>query len=226
MLDAVIFDFNGVLVDDEDLHLQGFNAALRPYGLEVSPEAYLSNYLGFDDRGAFSAIFRDARRELDSKTLDALIEAKAVVYERLAETELSVFDGAVTLLQALSTVAPIAIVSGALRREINLALRHMGCESLVSVIIAAEDVTACKPDPEGYVLGLRALRSRHGELSSARVVVIEDSPAGVTAAVRAELIAVGVAHTYPSAKLTAAGARCVHDRLAGLTVGALASLTL
>ncbi|HYO93121.1 MAG TPA: hypothetical protein VER33_01365, partial [Polyangiaceae bacterium] len=62
MFPATLFDYNGVLVDDEALHLEAFRDALAPLGIELTSEAYVERYLGFDDRGAFEAILKDAGR--------------------------------------------------------------------------------------------------------------------------------------------------------------------
>lgn len=226
MLDAVIFDFNGVLVDDEALHLRGFNAALAPHGLTVSTEDYEARYLGFDDRGAFDAMLRDAGRNVTEATLRALIDDKAVAYERMAAAELRVFPRAAEVLRAVAEAVPVAIVSGALRREIEFALKLMGCEAHVCEVVAAEDVSACKPDPEGYRAGLAALRERWPSIDPAGVVAVEDSPAGIEAAVGAGLSVVGVAHTYGAEVLLGAGAARVFDVVGAVDLDALASLTL
>jgi beta-phosphoglucomutase len=221
MLQAALFDFNGVLVDDEQLHLDGFNAALGPAGVEVSRALYDARYLGFDDRGAFVAMLRDRGLPHDDGQIAALIAAKSVVYAALAARSLTVFEGAAALLRAVAARVPLAIVSGALRPEIDAALRIMGCEGLARVIVAAEDVAACKPDPAGYLLGLDLLTATAGALDPARCVAVEDSVAGVEAAVAAGLCAVGVAHTYAPQALRAAGARAVAGHVRELTVEAL-----
>lgn len=221
MLQAVLFDFNGVLVDDERLHLAGFNAALGPHGVSVPLDLYNERYLGFDDRGAFAAMLRDHGREPSPDLVAALIAAKSVVYNDLAARSLDVFEGAPGLLRAAAAEVPVAIVSGALRGEIAAALRVMGCEGLPKVVVAAEDVAACKPDPEGYLLGLHLLRGDGPGLDPSRCVAVEDSVAGVESARAAGLRVVAVAHTYGEAELRRAGADAVAGHVRELTVGAL-----
>jgi HAD superfamily hydrolase (TIGR01509 family) len=222
MLQATLFDFNGVLVDDERLHLDGFNAALRPLDVTISPEDYNDRYLGFDDRGAFVAMLRDRGLAHDDARVAALIAAKSVVYAELAARSLTVFEGAAALLKSAAGHGPVAIVSGALRGEIDVALRLMAAEGAPRVIVAAEDVAACKPDPEGYLLGLDRLSATAGELDPGRCVAIEDSVAGVQSARAAGLCVVAVAHTYDAGALRAAGAHAVFPHVRELTVDALA----
>ena len=183
MLQAAFFDFNGVLVDDERLHLDGFNAALSPLGVSVSLDLYNERYLGFDDRGAFAAMLRDHGLAAGAERVADLIAAKSVVYNELAARSLDVFEGAPALLRSVAAAVPVAIVSGALRGEIESALRVMGAEGVVRLIVAAEDVAACKPDPEGYLLGLARLSAAVGALDPSRCVAIEDSVAGVESSV-------------------------------------------
>lgn len=221
MLQAALFDFNGVLVDDEQLHLDGFNAALGPAGVVVSLEQYNERYLGFDDRGAFVAMLRDRGLDHGDERVAELIRAKGVVYAALAARSLTVFDGAAALLRAAGERVPVAIVSGALRAEIDVALRLMGAEGVPRVVVAAEDVRACKPDPEGYLQGLARLSGLVGGLDPSRCVAIEDSVAGVESARAAGLRVVAVAHTYPPATLVAAGAGAVFARVRDVTVDAL-----
>jgi HAD superfamily hydrolase (TIGR01509 family) len=211
---ATLFDFNGVLIDDEAVHLAAFREVLAPLGIQVEDATYEERYLGFDDAGAFRAILEDAGRAPTDEDVARLIEAKKPVYMRRIATDLVVFEGAREIVERRAQVGPVGIVSGALRHEIEHALGHMGVRSHVRFIVAAEDTTECKPHPQGYLLGLSAL-GREGRPSG--VAVIEDSLAGVAAAKHAELRCVAVAHSYPAERLRAAGADAVAAKLADLT---------
>lgn len=223
-LAGVLFDFNGVLVDDEHLHFEGFNAVLAPHGITLSPRDYDEIYLGFDDRGVFETALRAHGRDADRDLVRALIDEKAKVYAARAATELRVFEGAGALLRACAAKAPVLIVSGALRAEIEGALAVIGAGDSVRDIIAAEDVSACKPDPEGYLLALSRLRAWSGEVDAGRCVVLEDSTAGVQAARAAGLRVLAVAHSYPADVLARAGADRVVGALGELRVGDVEAL--
>jgi beta-phosphoglucomutase len=217
MVLAVIFDFNGVLVDDEPVHFALFREILAEEGIELTERQYHEEYLGYDDRGCFEVALARAGRPIDRKGIEALIARKAQRYAAQAETGLRIFPGAAESLAALAQRWPVAICSGALRAEIELALRRMDARDWVTAIIAAEDTTRCKPDPEGYLLALRALRARTGaDLDPADCLVVEDSLAGLASARAAGMRAVGVAHTYPAAELRQAGAEWVIDDLTAL----------
>ena len=214
---ATIFDFNGVLVDDESVHFAAFRDVLTPLGVALDAVAYDERYLGFDDAGAFRAILTDAGRAPTDDDVARLVEAKKPVYMARIGEGLVVFEGATEMVRRRAGLGVVGIVSGALRHEIEHALGIMGVRDQVSFIVSAEDATRCKPDPQGYFHGLRALGQQHRVGSGDGVVVIEDSIAGIQAAKAAGLRCAAVAHSYAAARLRAAGADLVVEKLAELT---------
>lgn len=218
---AVLFDFNGVLVDDEHLHQAGFNEVLAPLGVTMTDETYRERYLGFDDRGAFVAVLQDAGRMPDDALVRDLIVRKAAVYKLRAATELAVYPCAAEAVRRLAEACAVGVVSGALRDEIETALGMMRVRDAIRFIVAAEDVTACKPDPEGYLAGLAQLRSADPTIAARRVVAIEDSIAGVESARAAGLAVVAVTHTYPRDALARAGAHRVVDTIGDVSIEVL-----
>jgi HAD superfamily hydrolase (TIGR01509 family) len=224
MIQAVIFDFNGVLVDDETVHFELFREVLGQEGVEVSERDYHERYLGYDDRGCFAAALGDAGQRFDDYRLDELIRRKALRYVELAEKGLRYFPGAAETLSSLAQFWPLAICSGALRSEIEYALDRIGCRGRITAIIAAEDAHKCKPDPAGYLQTLEALRShprpgtfRSADLSGSECLVIEDSQAGIISAKGAGMWAIGITHTYTASQLRQAGADAVIHGLDTLT---------
>ena len=155
---AVIFDFNGVLIDDESVHCALFQEVLAQEGVTITERDYHDRYMGYDDRGCFEAALRDAGQLTTKPRLDDLIARKARRYVQVAEQGLRFFPAAAETLRTIAARWPVAICSGALRSEIEYALRRMGCLDQVRAIISAEDTDKCKPDPEGYRLALAALR--------------------------------------------------------------------
>lgn len=209
---ATIFDFNGVLVDDEELHREGFNHALSTHDIEIDREAYEERYLGFDDRGAFEAILADFNRSSSKKVVDELIAVKARFYEARARSgALKIFEKAPEALALAASQGPVGIVSGALQNEIYLALEVMAATKHVEFVCAAEDVEKCKPDPAGYLLAIDWLYYQHKDVSLTDVIVIEDSLAGIASAKSAKLPVWAVAHSYDRAVLE----RTHPDRLFG-----------
>jgi beta-phosphoglucomutase-like phosphatase (HAD superfamily) len=214
---VTLFDFNGVLVDDEPVHLEAFRDVLAPRGITITDAAYLERYFGFDDAGAFRAMLTDAGATPTDDEVRALVEAKKPRYMARIEGALRVFPGAPELVRRRAALGPVAIVSGALDHEIRYCLDVMGVADEIAFIVAAERCTACKPDPQGYLLAREELAERGVAADViARAVVVEDSIAGIRAAKGAGLRCVAVAHSYARAELTAAGADAVAEDVASL----------
>lgn len=223
MFPATLFDFNGVLVDDEHVHLEAFRDAVKPLGIEISEKQYWDELLGFDDAGAFEHLLKQAGLDASRASVVRLIEQKRPLYMERARKSLKTFEGAAELIRARQAVGPVAIVSGALTQEIEFGLATLGVASLVEKIISAEDTTVSKPDPEGYLLGMKWLTEIGCELPE-RALVIEDSLDGILAAKRAGLPVIAVAHSYPRQALESSSADLVLDRLADIDEEKIASL--
>jgi beta-phosphoglucomutase-like phosphatase (HAD superfamily) len=226
VLRALVFDFNGVLVNDEPLHLQLFQRVLKEEGISLTSADYYDRYLGFDDRGCFSAALGDAGQEASSTRIARLVARKAAYYQEAVRRDgFPFFPGAVELVLEAGASLPLVLVSGALREEVEGALRQAGIERAFRRLITAEDVERGKPDPEGYALAIAALNSEPPLptrlIHPHECAAIEDSPAGIEAAAAAGLRTLGVAQTYTADALDAADA--VVPRLAGLSLDDLLS---
>ena len=217
LIRAVIFDFNGVLIDDESLHFKMFREVLEQEGVLITEQDYHERYLGLDDRGCFEAALGDGGQNSDRARLDELIARKAVRYAEEAAEGLKVFPGAPECLAILSERFTLAINSGALRPEIEFALKLMGRRDCVRAIVSAEEAERCKPDPQGYTLALEKLRACSGlglfDLAPKECLVIEDSLAGIESAKGAGMWAIGISNTYDADDLRSAGADDVIDHL-------------
>jgi beta-phosphoglucomutase len=204
-LRAVIFDFNGVIIDDEPIHLELFRAVLGEEGMALSDDDYREKYLGYDDRGCFVAAMADAGRERESKDagyIHDLIERKAALYREAINERFLLFPGVVDLVRRLSIKFPMAIASGALRAEIEVVLERGGIRNCFQAIIAAEDVTVCKPDPEAYIKALAALNAgATTKIQPGECLVIEDSIAGVESAKSAGMLCLAVTNSYSAEEL-------------------------
>jgi beta-phosphoglucomutase len=208
MLKAVIFDFNGIIVDDEPIHFRLFQKVLAEEGILLTENAYYERYLGFDDRGAFSAGLRENNRPLDDTKLRQLIERKAAYYQDAIREQVAIFPGVKDLIASLVPALPLAVASGALRQEIEVILRTAGLLDYFDGIVSAEDVTRGKPEPEIFLKALAALnrREKTSPIVPADCVVIEDSKEGIRGARRAGMKCLAVTNSHPAEQLTEANA--------------------
>jgi beta-phosphoglucomutase len=223
MTEAILFDFNGVLVDDESQHCEALRTVLSDVGISLSHAQYYADYLGLDDRTGFVQAFQRANRTLTTELLDRLIEGKSRIYQQLIEGSLTLVSGAAEFVRDAATRYRLGIVSGALRREIDLVLSRTPIANLFQVIVAAGDVPRCKPDPAAYIAAHTALNRRH-RLAARACVVIEDSIPGLAAARAAGMPCVMLTTSHPAAGLRERGAALVWDSLAGHTAAELSNL--
>lgn len=206
MLSAVIFDFDGIIVDTEPLHYRAFQTILEPLGLGYSWDAYVSRYMGFDDRDAFAEAFHAAGKALDPAGLDELIHRKAQVFQQVIAGGVTPYPGVTELIHGLSGSLPLALCSGALLSDITPILSQFSLENAFSIIVTADDVAASKPDPASYALAVTRLQSRFPDrgIVPAHCVAIEDTPAGIASAQGAGIPVLAVTNSYPAPDLHAA----------------------
>ena len=201
MLKALIFDFNGIIVDDEPIHFKLFQQVLAEEGIELTEEAYYARYLGFDDRGAFTAGLRENQRQPDDRKIKELIERKARYYQRAIRDHVAIFPGVRRLIASVAQTYPLAVASGALRHEIETILQTAGMLDYFSAIVSAEDVKQGKPEPEIFLQALAALNGigrNDRAIESGECVVIEDSKEGIRGARRAGMKCLAVSNSHPA----------------------------
>jgi len=225
MLSAVIFDFNGIIVDDEPIHFELFRKVLGEEGIILTEADYYARYLGYDDRGAFLAGFQDNNRSLADGKLAELIERKAVYYQEAIRDHVAIFPGVKSLVAALAPTLPLAVASGALRHEIQTILTTAGLIDRFKAIVSAEDVARGKPEPDIFLKALASLNAQSNgneTIQAADCVVIEDSKEGVRGARRAGMRVLAVTNSHPAESL--AEAHAIVASLQGVTIASLRAL--
>jgi beta-phosphoglucomutase len=203
---AVIFDFDGIIVDTEPLHYRAFQEILAPLGLGYSWAEYLRLYIGFDDRDAFRETFRSAGRRLSDQQLQTLVREKGAAFQGIIAGGVEPYPGVKDLVREIAGKLPLALCSGALPSDIEPILEQLGIADLFDVIVTAADVKASKPDPESYALAVAGLKRAYPDLEiiAGRCLAIEDTPAGIASARGAGLKVLAVANSYPEENLAVA----------------------
>jgi len=210
-LQAIILDFDGVIADSEPLHFEAFRRTLAEEGIELDRATYYDRYLGFDDRGLFQALVRDRGLDAGTDWAPAMVARKGEKLQELLDAGTVLFPGAAEFITAAAERVPLAIASGALRREIEQIVGAVGLQRHFTTIVGAEDTPESKPSPEPYRLAFERLRRDTGrDLDPARTVAVEDSHWGLESARGAGLRVVGVTTSYaagelPGAELVAPG---------------------
>jgi len=225
MIQAILFDFNGVIIDDEPLQLSAYQDVLREQGIELSDSDYYSA-LGMDDKTFVRAQFERAGQTLTDDILKIVLDAKGVRHRKLIEDELPLFPGVVTFLKATAREFSLGLVSMASPAEIRYVLERARLLSFFSVLVTANDVNVCKPAPDCYLTALKRLNEKRvGEggqpLGAEECLVIEDSPPGIESGRQAGMRSLGITNTVSAAQLRTAGAEVVSPSLADWTVDAV-----
>ncbi len=205
MLRAIIFDFDGIIVDSEPLFLKLIQEMAAQEGWTVSEEEYYRDYLALDDRGFIEHLYSTHGRPLDVKRRDELAAWKAQRYQEIIRDGLPPLAGVVEFITRVAEHYPLAIASGSLRVEIHHLLSKLGLREKFRVLAAADECQNCKPDPEVYFVALSGLRAlpefRQQPLQAEDCLAIEDAPLGVVAAHAAGLKCLALAHSRPVAEL-------------------------
>ena len=203
---AVLFDFDGVLVNSEPLHFFALNEVLKSEHVDLSEDEYYRDLIGFDDRGAIRHLFQKRNLTLEPKTLLSIMARKSrVMMDLIHRRQFHALPGVEEFVRTLWRRCPLAICSGGLREEIEAMLEGIALRDCFGVIVAAEDVEVGKPDPSGYLLAARQLSDKlklPRPLKPEDCLVVEDAPTVIRSVKSVGFPTLAVATSYPEAKLT------------------------
>jgi HAD superfamily hydrolase (TIGR01509 family) len=224
MIQAIFFDFNGVIIDDERLQMSAYQQVLKPHGVELTESQYFAA-LGMDDR-TFVRTALERAGKYSVETAKAVHEEKTLAHRKLIEAELPLFPGVVTFLKSAARRLSLGMVSMADQNEISYVLDRAKLRKLFSIIVTADDVNVCKPDPACYNRGLEKLNEVRHEarllpLLPRECLIVEDSPPGIQSGKAAGMRTLGVTNTVSASELRAAGAEVVTASLADWNVDAV-----
>ena len=215
-LKAVLFDFNGVIINDELLHEQLIEQVLLEENLLLKPGEYHEFCLGKSDRACLKDILIQRGRCVNEGYLEQLIKSKTLAYQKQLENieELPIYSDTVDFIAQVSRAElKMAVVTGAIRTEVELVLNKANLTNYFQVIVGGDNVKESKPKPDAYLLAVDILNQKcQGiNLKPSECLVIEDTFPGIEAAKLAGMSVVGVAHTYPFHILQRLTNWCVDD---------------
>ena len=226
MIEAVIFDVDGVLVDSYAAHFESWKRLGRETGVTLTEEQFAESF-GRRSREVIRQHWGSKRvsdtsisisaggngnkgmRHLTDAEVERLDRRKERLFREILEKDFPGMDGARELIEALATYAMwIAVGSSAPKENVQLVLDRLGVRDHVHVVVTGEDVQRGKPDPQVFLLAGERLGVRPD-----RCVVIEDAVPGIEAARSAGMKAVALVSTgRDAATLQAAGPdRLVHS---------------
>ncbi|SPP64821.1 HAD family hydrolase [Nitrospira lenta] len=203
MIRAILFDFNGVLADDETVHVECFCQALHEFGLALSTTEYYGTYLGMDERSCTALLIAAREGQSDAELVRQIQDRKAELFRcHPAAQKPALFPGVIEFVQAARPLCRLAVASGGRREQIDRALHGTAIERAFERIVSADDCPVGKPDPAIYLLTLTRLNDGvRPLLRPDECLVIEDSKAGIRAARAAGMSVLGLATTYQADEL-------------------------
>ncbi len=202
-LKAVLFDFKGVVINDESIHQELIEEVILAENLRPpDKEEYQKICLGKSDRACFQDLLARRGRVVSADYLQNLIESKTRAYQKkLAELEsLPIYPEIKdSMAQIQAAGLQIAVVSGALKAEIESILDRSDLKQYINAIVAGDDLVASKPQPDGYLLAVELLNRNDPslQLRPFNCLAIEDTEVGIEAAKNAGMQVLAVANTYP-----------------------------
>jgi phosphoglycolate phosphatase/beta-phosphoglucomutase len=225
MIHAILFDLNGVIIDDERIHLKAYREVLLAENIPLTDEDYFAS-LGMDDAAFVRAAYARARQPLTDEVMWALIKREHELHREFITNDLPVPAGVVTFIKAAARHYQLGIVSMAEREEIDYVLGLAGLNNLFSIIVSAEPGLKHKPAPDCYQRALQLLNearraARDLPLLPPECVAIEDAPPGIEAARAAGMRTIGVTNTVSENLLREAKADVVTPNLCDWTTDAV-----
>ena len=196
MIRGVVFDFDGVIVDSEPLHLRAYQEVLERRGISLTTEEYYGTYLGYNDADMLRLVFRDHAIPVDERQFAEILEEKMRVFDDIIMTADALYPGARACIERLATAFPLGIASGALPHEIKMILERTNLGRYFRFIVGSGDTPNSKPAPDPYQRAAQLHR-----LPPSNCVAIEDSRWGLESARSAGMKTIGITHTYPAEQL-------------------------
>jgi len=222
---AILFDFNGVIIDDERIHLKAYRDVLAAEGVQLTDDDYFAS-LGMDDAAFVRAAYKRAGKGLRDEDARRLIDREHELHREMIKKDLPVPAGAIAFIKEAARHYDLGIVSMAERREIEHVLELAGINNEFSLIVSAEPGRNHKPAPDCYRDALELLNQRRRTeralpLLAKECLVIEDSPPGIESARAAGMRTIGVTTTVNENALRQAGADVVTHNLSDWTTDAV-----
>lgn len=202
VLKAVLFDFNGVIIKDEAIHRELNDELLLSENLPPQGKEFWKVCVGRSDRAGLKELFKLRGRFITDEYLDKLIAKKAIAYrQKLEQLEtLPIYpDVSQFIEQMFNSGYKLAVVTGAIRSEVEFILKQGKIGLFFDDLVAGDDIERSKPDPQGYLLAIDRLNKLYPDLNllPSECLAIEDTFVGLEAVKAAGIQAVAIANTYP-----------------------------
>jgi len=169
--EAILFDFDGVLVDSEPVHYDCWREVLRPYGFDLTWDGYTRNCVGVSDRKMLEQLAADAAPRVRLEELLEQYPRKKEMFRSKMETAEVFHAETLELVRSLDGYR-LAVVSSSGRPEVEPSLVRFGIRQYFGALVCGWEAARLKPAPDPYLKAAELL-------GVTRALVVEDSDAGV-----------------------------------------------
>lgn len=175
-IDAILFDMDGVLIDARHLHYEALNAALSPFGLEISHDAHLANFDGLSTRQKLAIL--SETRGLPAGLHGLINELKQkFTLAKIPSHCRPVFHHRYLLSRLVQEGYRLALCSNSVRKTVDEMMRSADLDSFFELTLSNEDIQFPKPHPEIYLAAADRMN-----VQPDRCLVVEDNVNGIRSA--------------------------------------------
>ncbi len=182
---AILFDFDGTLVDSEPLHYEAWMHAVHDYGATADWEEYRARFVGQTDRWAGRTLLESVGHHADDDTVLRVCQAKHAYFREKTPERITIPSAARGFVLESLAHLRLGIVSTSPTVDVEPTVIRAGLRERIEVLVCGEHVRKHKPDPEPYNLALKRLNAAGSALTAVEVLVLEDSKSGIAAATAA-----------------------------------------
>ena len=192
MIKAIIFDFDGVIVDTYNFNKNAVAAVFKKKRLKFDKKEYKEIFTGRSLKDSLKIVLAVARRESE---LEEFIKLKKE-YDKFYSKETKAYEDTLKFITKIKDQFRIMVASGCRPIHLKLAFKKYGLNGVFEYLITSEDINHGKPDPEIYNLSLKKLKLNPNE-----TIVIEDSPTGIKSAKNAGIKCIAITTTHSDKEL-------------------------
>jgi HAD superfamily hydrolase (TIGR01509 family) len=203
MIEAILWDNDGVLVDTEEMFFSATSNAFAQAGVALAREFYLECMMS-NGRNVFDLL---AQQGWTEQQVLALRGERDAAYAAMLRFGSKTFDGVAETLQLLQAKYRMAVVTTSSRSHLNVAHTHSGLSQFFELTVCREDYREPKPHPEPYLTAVRLLG-----VPANRCIAVEDSARGVKSAIAAGLRVVAIPNSLTK-ELNFTGASAILDNV-------------
>jgi len=194
---VVIFDMNGVIINDERIHQESWRVYCQKHGFHITEEDFKHKVFGKTEKDTFSYLYN---REVTPNELEQFSNERVDTAIEIFKPQIKMTDGLHNLLEKLEeNNIPTAVATSARKRYFNFIMDELHIRDYFHVVLTAEDIIKGKPDPEIYLKTADKLHVKPEEC-----IVFEDALSGIEAAKAAGMKVVGIATTHSKDELSLA----------------------